>query len=93
MSSAKWLFMARTELMKIAWNSGGKAFDLPSLGNLASIWDDVGDDLGRQSLVVYQPVPGAREWRSIEVFDGKKRLRAPSGLAVAAEKPDDDREE
>jgi VWFA-related protein len=91
MQSARWVFAARTELMKIAWNSGGKAFDLTSLQGLAAIWDEVGDDLGKQSLVVYHPASGAREWRAIEVFDGTKRLRAPSGIAVASERPERER--
>ncbi|MFA6958737.1 MAG: VWA domain-containing protein [Thermoanaerobaculia bacterium] len=84
MKSAHWVFAARTELMKLAWNSGGKAFDLASLENLDAIWNEIGRDLGRQSLVVYQPSPGARDWRALEVFDGARRLRAPSGLAVGA---------
>jgi len=84
MKSAHWVFAARTELMKLAWNSGGKAFDLASLENLDAIWNEIGRDLGRQSLVVYQPSPGARDWRALEVFDGARRLRAPTGLAVGA---------
>ena len=81
--STQWVFAARTELMKIAWNSGGKAYDLTSLEQLEAIWNEIGDDLRKQFLVVYQPAPGSQEWRSIEVLDGRKRLRAPSGIAVA----------
>jgi len=88
MRSAHWVFQARTELMKIARRSGGMAYDLASLDNLDAIWNEIGHDLGRQSLVVYQPSPGARDWRALEVFDGTRRLRAPSGLAVGGEKPD-----
>jgi hypothetical protein len=82
--SVHWVFAARTELMKVAWASGGKSFDLTSLENLGAIWDEIGSDLGRQSLVVYRPTRGTREWRSIEVFDGRNRLRSPSGIAVGS---------
>jgi VWFA-related protein len=87
MRNARWLFLARTELMKIARRSGGKAFDLGSLENLAGFFDEIGRDLERQSLVVYQPSRSARDWRTIEVFDGARRLRAPTGLAVGGEEP------
>ena len=76
--------------MKVARSTGGKAYDLTSLEKLESIWNDIGEDLKRQFLVVYQSATNDREWRSIEVFDGKKRLRAPSGIAVVSEKPNEE---
>lgn len=87
MRSARSVFTARTELMRIGWSTGGKAYDMRSLEKLESIWNEIGQDLQKQFLVVYRPAPGGEEWRSIEVFDGRKRLRAPSGLAVAPERP------
>ncbi|MBI2213280.1 MAG: VWA domain-containing protein [Acidobacteria bacterium] len=85
--SAHWIFAARTELMRIAGSTGGKAWDMTSLARLESIWNEIGDDLQRQYLVAYQPASSEKEWRSIEILDGGKRLRAPSGLAVAPEQP------
>ncbi len=83
-SNAEIVYGARRELVTLSKRSGGKAFSLRSLEGLSDIWNEIGADLRKQSLVLFRTEPGAEdEWRTIEVSakDGGT-LRAPAGVYV-----------
>lgn len=75
---------ARRELMRISRSTGGKAYNMSSLEKLESIWDKIGDDLRKQSLVIYRTVSAGNEWRPLKVTLGGREVRAPSGVYVTS---------
>lgn len=84
------VYLAQRSLKNLSRSSGGKAFDLQSLDELESIWGEIGEDLRRQSLVIYRTKPVGSEWRPLEVaLKGGGRLRAPSGVYVASHAPEE----
>lgn len=77
----------RRRLEGLGRNTGGLVFDLESLDRLSSMWNDIGEDLRRQSLVIYRTEPSAQEWRRIEIsMRGEGQLRAPEGVYVAIDR-------
>lgn len=73
------------ELENLAEATGGKSFHLGSLADLPSIWSQIGEDLRKQSLVIYRAAPQGREWRTLQIaLTRGGRLRAPSGVHVSA---------
>jgi VWFA-related protein len=79
-------FAGRQELARISANSGGKAFKLRSLDQLSSIWNEIGADLRKQSLVIYRTDSTGPEWRTLQLsIKGGRRIRAPSGVYVVAD--------
>lgn len=73
-------------LRRVTRSTGGRMFDLESLETLEAIWEEIGADLRKQSLVIYRTEPSGSEWRPIEVsMKGAGRLRAPAGVYVAGE--------
>jgi VWFA-related protein len=88
-SPAEKLHNAQRELAKVSTNSGGKAFRLRSLDQLSSIWNEIGVDLRKQSLVIYRTDPAGPEWRPLELsLAGGRRVRAPAGVYVAGDSPE-----
>jgi VWFA-related protein len=83
-SNAEIVYSAQRELATLSKRSGGKAFSLRSLEGLGEIWNEIGADLRKQSLVLFRTEPGAEdEWRTIEVSaKGGGTLRAPAGVYV-----------
>jgi VWFA-related protein len=83
-SNAEIAYRAQRELATFSKRSGGKAFYLRSLEGLGEIWNEIGADLRKQSLVLFRTEPGAEdEWRTIEVSaKGGGTLRAPAGVYV-----------
>ena len=83
-STAKLILAAQRELATLAMRSGGKAFSLESFDKLSTVWNDIGADLRKQSLVLFRTEPGAGdEWRTLDISakDGGA-LRAPAGVFV-----------
>ncbi len=76
-------------LRRLTRSTGGKTFNLDSLEKLESIFAEIGEDLRKQSLVIYQTEPSASEWRPVEVsLRGRGSLRSPEGVYVAGEGED-----
>jgi VWFA-related protein len=75
---------AQRALATLAKRSGGKAYELESLDKLRDIWNEIGADLRRQSLVLFRTEPGAEdEWRKLEISSKHGgTLRAPAGVYV-----------
>ncbi|HEX6097182.1 MAG TPA: VWA domain-containing protein [Thermoanaerobaculia bacterium] len=83
-SNAEIAYRAQRELAAFAKRSGGKAFSLNSLDRLGEIWNEIGADLRKQSLVLFRTEPGAGdEWRPLQIsVKGGGELRAPAGVYV-----------
>jgi VWFA-related protein len=75
---------AQRTLASLAKRSGGKVFQLRSLEELRGIWNAVGADLRKQSLVLFRTDAGAKdEWRTLQITaKGSGALRAPAGVFV-----------
>ena len=73
-------------LMALSKRTGGKAFVMEALENLAALWDEIGNDLRRQSLVIYRTATAGQEWRTVEIAANGRPVRAPSGVFVSAER-------
>lgn len=76
---------AKRELMRISRSTGGKAYNMTSLEKLGSIWDEIGKDLRKQSLVIYRTKSTGKEWRPLTVKLGGRAVRAPSGVYVTSD--------
>lgn len=80
---------AQRALAQLSKSTGGRAFDLESLDQLDSIWAAIGEDLRKQSLVIYQTRPAGSEWRTLEMsLKGGGKLRAPAGVVVVSKGSD-----
>lgn len=84
-SNAEIAYRAQRELAAFAKRSGGKAFFLESLDKLGEIWNEIGGDLRKQSLVLFRTEPGAEdEWRGLTISaKNGGELRAPAGVFVS----------
>lgn len=77
---------ARHGLTGISQRSGAKVFELRSLDDLGSFWNQIGEDLRRQSLLIYRTDTAGAEWRPLDVsVKGRGPVRAPSGVFVTSE--------
>jgi VWFA-related protein len=83
-SNAEIVQRAQRGLASLAERSGGKSFRLRSLDGLGEIWNEIGADLRKQSLVLFRTEPGAEdEWRTLEISAKTGgALRAPAGVFV-----------
>lgn len=72
-------------LMALSKRTGGKAFEMKTLDGLGKLWDEIGADLRRQSLVIYRTATAGEEWRTLEITAKGRPVRAPSGVFVTAE--------
>jgi VWFA-related protein len=78
--------VARHGLVGISERSGAKVFEVRSLDHLGGFWSRIGEDLRRQSLLVYRTGTAGAEWRPLEVsVKGRGPVRAPSGVFVTSE--------
>jgi VWFA-related protein len=74
---------AQRELTSLTEKSGGRVFRLESLDGLSHIWNEIGADLRKQSLVLFRTSAGAAdEWRTLEISAKGSALRAPAGVFV-----------
>lgn len=73
---------AQRRLMGLSDDSGGQAFEMRSLDHLTSQWARIGDDVRKQSLVIYRTADDGPAWRSLEITHEGKRVRAPGGVYV-----------
>jgi len=79
---------AQRALEQLSAKTGGRAFDLESLDQLESIWAAIGEDLRKQSLVIYQTSPKGTEWRTLALSrKAGGKLRAPAGVVVVSKSP------
>ena len=85
LSDAELVRRTQMTLAKMSHSTGGQGHLVRSLEKLHSVWTAIGADLGKQWLVAYRPAASGDDWRSLEVFSGARRLRAPSGVQVAEE--------
>jgi VWFA-related protein len=76
---------AKNDLMGMSRRTGAKAFDVRTLEHLDQLWTEIGEDLKRQSLVIYRTDTVGAEWRPLELTVNGKPMRAPSGVYVMAE--------
>lgn len=76
----------RRALMALSERTGGKAFEMRSLQNVGALWNEIGADLERQSLVIYRTDTAGAEWRTLDVtVRGGAKVRAPAGVYVTAD--------
>jgi VWFA-related protein len=78
--------LARQGLTGISEQSGARVFELRALDDLGAFWNQIGEDLRRQSLLIYRTDTAGAEWRPLEVsVTGRGPVRAPSGVFVTSE--------
>ncbi|MEO8382993.1 MAG: VWA domain-containing protein [Acidobacteriota bacterium] len=76
---------SQRELAVLSRVTGGRAFELRSLDQLESIWATIGEDLKKQSLVIYQTRPAGSEWRTLDIsLKNRGDVRAPAGVFVSS---------